>query len=341
MNNQPLVFDRIIHGNLRPWLDTNKHDEKFTQIIRDLKPIEQGFQPLYEIDFYRCFNCKTKYYHKLIINEADNYCNRVIELIRSDDDLRIVKYLLGNTLKKKLKTFLKDVGKLIKANDYDLKYINPYKSGFDVDTDHKADTYIIQLLKTAPIKVYLEIQEVFKSYITDEEYMEVEDLYLQVLSEPIPEQTFLKRQTIIEIVPVEVRSVVHKIDEGSISNVKSFKYNKLATNPDALNDLWDSLKLNLLIDVKTTVNDFKKVFSGKEITNPIRWTGNQSEFYWFIHLIYIKYKLVEDRKQQQWKIAGQCFIQTDGTPFDVSKLRKMKSPNLTSRLIEKAVMLLK
>src|ERR1035437_955511 len=114
--------------------------------------------------------------------------------------------MLGDTLKKKLKTFLKDVGKLIKANDYKLKYINPYKSGFVVDTDHKADTYIIQLLKTAVIKVYLEIQEKFKSYLSDD-YMEIEVLYLHYLSEPIPEQTFLKRRD------VETRQCLVSTDE--------------------------------------------------------------------------------------------------------------------------------
>jgi len=340
MNNQPLLFDRIIRGDLRPWLEGNKHDEKFTAIAGDLKLLGTDFDQLYNIDFYRYFNNKTRYYHKLITNEANNYCNNIIELINADDDIRIIKYLLGDTLKKKLKTLLKDVGKLIKVNDYDLKYINPYKSGYDIDKDHKADIYIIQLLKTAVIKVYLEIQEKFKSYLSND-YMEIEDLYLQVLSEPITEQTFLKRQTIIEIAPVGIKSDALKTDKVLIFKPKSFKYKKLATNPDALKDLWDSLKLNLLIDKKTTFNDFKKVFSGKETTNRVRWTGNQSEFYWFIHLIYIKYKLVEDLKQQQWKVAGQCFVQADGTPFDVSKLRKLKGPNLTGGLIEKAVMLLK
>ncbi len=52
MNNQPILFDRIIKGNLRPWLDCNKHDEKFLQIIRVLKPCEHGAQSLYEIDLY-------------------------------------------------------------------------------------------------------------------------------------------------------------------------------------------------------------------------------------------------------------------------------------------------
>lgn len=69
MNNQPIIFDRIIRGELRPWLDGNKHDEKFAPILGDLKQIGSESQLLYEIDFYRYFNSKTKYYHKLITKE--------------------------------------------------------------------------------------------------------------------------------------------------------------------------------------------------------------------------------------------------------------------------------
>lgn len=100
---------------------------------------------------------KKRSYHKLILHEVTDYCNRVIELIRGEDDLRVIRYLLSDTLMKKQRTLLRDVGKLIKANDYDLKYINPYKSDFDIDTDHKSDTYVIQLLKTALIYFYLEV----------------------------------------------------------------------------------------------------------------------------------------------------------------------------------------
>jgi len=341
MNNQPIIFERIIRGNLRPWLETNRDEDKFTSIIGDLKLIEPDFQPLFEIDFYFFFNSQTRYYHKLITIEANNYCSRIIELIGSDADTRVIKYLLCDTLKTKLRTFLKDIAKLIKVNDLNLLYINPYKSSFDTDLDHKSNTYIIQLLKTATIKVYLEIQEAFKSFIESDDYMEIGVLYLHYLSEPIPEQTFLKRLKIPENVPVGVKLDAQGIDKVSMLKQKSFKFDRLATNPGALSDLLDAFKFLLLVDKKSSVRDFKKVFSGKEITNPISWMGTPSEFYWFIYLLYTKYKFVEDLKQQQWKVACHCFIKADGTRFEVSKLRKLKSPNLTRGLIEKAVKLLK
>jgi len=347
MNNQPLIFERIIRGNLRPWLETNRDEDKFNSTIGDLKLNELQFQPLYEIDFYLFFNCQTRYYHKLIINEANNYCSRIIELISFDDDTRVIKYLLYDTLKKKLRTFLKDIAKLIKVNDLNLLYINPYTSSFNTDLDHKSNTYIIQLLKTATIKVYLEIQDTFKSFIERDDYMEIGVLYLHYLSEPIPEQTFLKRRAVETKQCIETRHclVSTDIDERVMNSAhagtESFKFDRLDSNPGALNDVSDSLKLHLLIDKRSSIHDFKRVFSGKEITNPIRWTGNDSEFYWFIHLIYTKYKFVEDLRQQQWKVACHCFIRADGSRFDPAKLRNLKRPKLTGAVIEKAVKLLK
>ena len=86
------------------------------------------------------------------------------------------------------------MAKLIKANNYDLSYINPHKINPSVDADFKTEAYTIQLLKTALVKVYLEVQGIFKPYLSDN-YTEIEDLYLQFLSEPIPENTFLKHAT--------------------------------------------------------------------------------------------------------------------------------------------------
>ena len=116
-NNQPLQFERIISGNLRPWLERNRHEEKFVQIIRDLEIIAPQFQPLYEIDFYRFFNCKTKYYHRLIVNESNNYCNRTTELIGREKDPEIKKCQLSRALNK-VKTLLRETRGLIHSNDY-------------------------------------------------------------------------------------------------------------------------------------------------------------------------------------------------------------------------------
>ena len=340
MKNQSLVFERIMWGYLRPWLDKNRQEEKFETAIGDLKIIEPISQPIYEIAFHRCFNCKTKYYKKLIVNEANNYCNTAIELINAHEDMRFKKYLLAGRLKK-IKALLRLTGDLINANCYELQCIDPYKSDFDEGRDHKSDTYVIQLLKTALLKVYLEIQETFKSYVPKEDYMEIEDLYLQVLSDPIPEETFLKWRSIYENEESGDKTDQREKNNHTPAVIKSFRFDRYATNPGVLIDCMDALKLIPVIDNKSSASDFKKVFSGMEIGNPICWTGNDSEFYWFIYLIYTKYKFVDDLRQQQWKVAVHCFIRADGSRFDVSKLRNLKRPRRTGGLIEKAVRMMK
>jgi hypothetical protein len=336
MSHQSSVFDRIILGDLRPWLETNRYEEKFKSEIGDIIPVEPPFQTLYEFDFLSRLNYKTRYYHKLITAEANNYCNHLIESIGSEDDQRVIKSLLRDKFKLKVKSQLNEVAKIIKAYNYDIKYIYPQKSDFSADKDHKSDTYVIQLLKTALIKVYLEIQEVFKSYISIDDYMEINDL--QALAESSNEPTFLKRQTILEM-PIDVKIEKPKIKKVTSSDNKSFTYKKLDTNPDALNDLFNSLKLNPkpvpFIDEKTSIYDFKKVFSNKEIKNPIRWTGNISDLYYFIVLIHNVNKSVQNISPYHWQVACRCFIKPGGTAFDPGKLKSQKTPKINAKMIEK------
>ena len=211
MNQQPSIFDRIILGDLRPWLENNRHEEKFKSEIGDIKLVEPLFQQLYEIDFLPRLNYKTRYYHKLITAEANNYCNSLIALIGSKDDSREIKYFLRE-FRNKVKSQLTEVSKTIQANNYNLKYIDPQKSDFSVDKEHKSDTYVMQLLKTALIKVYLEVQEKFKTYISSDDYMEINDL--QALADSHNEPSFLKRHTIIEVVPNEVLEIPGETDNN-------------------------------------------------------------------------------------------------------------------------------
>ncbi len=330
MNNVPTVFDQILHKSLQPWLEINKPDEKFSTMINEIPIIKPEFQQVYEFDFYRYFNSKTQYYQKLIINESNSYCNSVISLISSDDNLQLTKYLLNDTLNKKLKTLIKDTGKLIKANDYSLLYINPKKSTFNEDADHKTDTYIIQLLKIALIKVYLEIQEVFKSYYPDAQ-MEIEDFYTQLLFEPIPEKTYLK----LISKPIIIEEVSEKQPITNKPQVyNSFTYKLFSKNPDYINDLFDGLKSKGFIDNSSNKFDFKKIFSGKEISQPIIWTGTISDLHYFIKLIHNINQSVEDLKQHQWEVTCKCFVNADGSQFDRIKLKEQKKPKSTASILE-------
>lgn len=337
--NKLHLLDTILYNGLQPWLAENHPDEKFAAMLSEIKAVEPDFPMKYEVDFWRPFNFKTKYYKKLITREMNQYCNRVIASIAGDDNLQVKKYWINDTLNRKLQTKLKDIGKLIKEKHLDMAYIDPSKNAFDRDAAHKTDTYIIQLLKTALIKVYLEIEHVFLDFRTD--VMLIEDFYTQLLFEPVPSNPFLKETpAVLSIEPVKPKG--GKTDLPKVKPIfQSFTYIHLSKSPDKLNDLCDSLKKFGLIAGDTTFNHFKRIFLGKEIIQPAVWTGSPSEFYYFIRLIYTEYKLVGDLKQQQWKVACQCFVPALGSTFDFSAIRLLKKPRLTARNIEQAVSHLK
>lgn len=333
MSNDIKILDDILYHGLRPWLEHNTLDEKFASKLTEVKEQTPAFTFQYEIHFERPFNHKTKYYNKLIRNETIQTINQLHELIAEDDNESLVKYWLNDTLEKKLKTRLRDIGKLIKEQDYALSYINPKKTAFDIDQSHKANTFIIQLLKLAYMQVYMELQEVFKSHIED--LLIVDDFYTQLLFEPVPDQLPIKKIKILEVQPEPEPSVAQE-PEGSYGT-HSFTYKQYHTSPDKLKDLCDSLKKNGFIDQNTTVPNFKKVFSGQEITNPVHWTGTLSDLYYFIKLIHNDFELVENLKQEHWKVTSKCFVQRDGTPFDSTKFRGQKRPASNGDLLDQAM----
>ena len=334
MSNQTKILDDILYQELRPWLGKNSLDQKYASKLSSVKEASTDFQFKYEISFQRPFDHKTKYYSKLILNNVKAECNKLIELIKEDSNENLIKYWLEDTLNKRFKTRLKDLGKLIKEKDYALSYIDPKKTSFELDQTHKANTFIVQLLKLAYMQLYLEIQDAFSTWIDDR--LILEDFYSQLLLEPVPDKHFLKP---VQVIEVESKPVTAAKTEttATANSFHSFTYKQLPTNPDKLTDLWDSLKLNHFISKSTTLLNFKKVFSGNDIKTPIEWTGNISELFYFIKLIYSEHKLVYDLKQKQWEVTCLCFVDAEGKSFDRSKFRSLKRPNLTGDKIEKAV----
>jgi hypothetical protein len=256
MDNEPTLFDNILYNNLQPWLCSNNPDEKFAPLLSEIETIYPESQFMYEIGFYRPFNHKTKYYKKLIINEANSYCNKIINLVNEDKNIKLQKYWINDTLNNKMQTRLKDIGKIIKGKDYQLVYINPRKTSFNIDTEHKTDTYIIQLLKQALIKAYLEIQQPFKKIIADSLLIE-EDFYTQFLFEPIPDVKFLKE--IPEVV------IVEEGEEEFQPKKLSFGYNETST--EKLQNICRLLiiKVDFLNDNLTSEKDFVEVMTSKDL----------------------------------------------------------------------------
>jgi hypothetical protein len=158
-------------------------------------------------------------------------------------------------------------------------------------------------------------------------------LYATFFSEIAPDPV-----VIIPTLESETETVSESNDQQEeVIEIESFKYKEFDTEPDKLTDLCDSLKLNKFIDNNTTTPQFKKVFSGKEITSPVIWTGNASELYYFIHTLYNTHKVLEDMKQRQWKVACKCFIKSDGSEFEPTKVKNLKRPALTGDKLDKAI----
>lgn len=226
MKNKLLLLDDILYKELRPWLPENNPDEKYASMVSEVKAVEPSFPMRYQLEFPRAFNFKTKYYQKLVTREMNKYCNRVLTLIAEEDNDMVRKFWINDTLNKKLKSALKEVGKLIKEKQLDMTYIDPSKSTFDMDTAHKTDTYIIQLLKCALIKIYLEIQHAFKDYCPDE--MVIEDFYMQLLFEHIPIDSFIK-----EIPPdIVIEPTWSEAEQPVFQDIKESKESEIYTNVD-------------------------------------------------------------------------------------------------------------
>ena len=241
MSNQTNILDEILYQGQRPWLEKNTLDEKFASKFRTIKDASTDYQFLYEINFIRPFDNKTKYYSKLILNTVKKDVENLYNLISNDDTENLIRYWLNDTLNKRLKTRLKDIGKLIKEKDFQLIYIDPRKTSIEFDQAHKANTYIIQLLKLAYMQLYLEIQDAFSVWIDDK--LEIEDFYTQLLLEPVPNIHYLTKIQTIEIQTIKVPSK-KQVLQPTVNLFHSFTYKQFIKHPDKLTDLCDSLKKN-------------------------------------------------------------------------------------------------
>ena len=332
------VLDEILNHGLRPWLDHNSLDEIFYSKFHSLKEYSSRHPLQFEINFERPFDNKTKYYNLLIRNAIKSHFDTIYEAMDEDRNENLIHYYLNDILNKRLKTHLEDIGKLLKEKDFTLSYIDPKNTSYQLDQEHKANTFIMQLLKIALMQLYLEVQEKFKEWVNDE--FIVEDFYTQLLNEPIPDKLPIKKNEIIEVEPEPSPMPKANLKEKPIQ-FNSFFYKQYHTNPDKLTDLWDNLKLNGFISADTSLPTFKKIFSGTEINIPVKWTGNLSELSYFIKSIHNNFKLIENMKQQHWKVTCICFFDENGNPFHFTQFRKLERPILTGDKIDKAVNLLK
>ncbi len=328
--------EKIITGELRPFIKDVKGDDFYSPLFRGLAIIAPNFQPHYTINFPApLFSSKIKYYKRLIDNSITDELNKLFELLGSSESDLILFH--RKKLFEKIKSYIESVQRYIEINQFDLSEITSKYADFSVNFQHNECTYIFNYILTALIRCYLEFQAHYIQYIEEDKQYSISDFYIQILKKQTPENTFITE--IPDIIPIEENLPIENVKKSTSRNdILSFLYKNLDKNPEAVTDLYNSLRdVVRLIDSQTRLTDFKKVFSGKEVVNPIIWTGTPTELYYFIKYIHNIQKSVEDAKKQQWKITCHCFIGENNVCFDKSKLKSLKDPNPQSiAKIEKA-----
>lgn len=319
-------IESIMIGDLRPFKQDSKGDDFYSPAFRGLASVEPKFQPCYKINFPApLLSPKTKYYKRLIDNDITNKLNELFELLDGNGADLILFH------RKKLfvliKSHLESIQKYIDFNQHDLSEITSRYADFSKNLQHSECTYIFNYMLTALICCYIEFQEHYKQFIDEDKQFTISDFYTQILKRQTPENTFISENpAIIQI--EETPPVKSEKKEKSSTDSLSFLYVHLDKNPEAVTNLFNSLKdVVRLIDPQTRLTDFKKVFSGKEVVTPIVWTGTPTELYFFIKYIHNVQKSVEDARKQQWAIACHCFIGENEVRFEKSKLKSLKDPN--------------
>jgi hypothetical protein len=359
MNNYFSIANNILTGSLRPWSAENQDEEKFRHLLNHKlrqnkdKPIEycrsalnaftslnfatenENLEELKELvrievsnpinlEIPQFFNKQTEFYLYLINNTFQCLLAGIIETVEHSDEIDATYKLYQ--LMSKLESL---IGIISNENHTE-----------------KATNLILDTLKLYLFATHSTLTEKFNSHINFELLSENELLF-QLCPELESEKNdkyklaYYLNQYISQLVEEavldskEIKPTLQP--EPERISFESFRYKGYDNNYDNLTYLFDSLKKNNFIADDTDSRTFKKVFSGKAITKPVVWTGNPSEFSYFIKLIYTINQYVEDLKQRNWEVACRCFIQADGTPFDRSKLRTLKKPQRSYKQLELAV----
>lgn len=186
MNNNLDLFNKIIFGDLRPWINRGIHEDKYKQLTSEIKKESLTYIPNYKVDFKKPFNAKTKYFHTLIVNESIRYRNSICQLVSEAEKESLKVFWVNTTLTKKIIPKIKDLLKVYQLQGFNTE---------PIIIESKADTYILDCLKVELVYMYLEVQKGF-SNLVKEEILELEDLYSSILEEDIPNPSYIKQEAL-------------------------------------------------------------------------------------------------------------------------------------------------
>ena len=321
------TIEKIIRFDLCPLQENNQGDDYYEPLFRQLGKVEEEFEASYRIHFEAPeFSSKVKYYKRLIDNAITKYLNGVL----SDESKKDIVLYKRKKLRDLVNSYLTDIKDIIAKNNLDLGVIFSVRDYSQALLINEC-TYIFHHLILSLIRMYMEFQQHFIALIESDKQLTVDDFFVQMLQWRKPEN--------IGIVPIQ-RIEIQPIQEDSKQKVKtdavlSFTYTKLQSESENINTLFSELKKHGAIPTDFQITEFKHLFSGVEVANPIPWIGNKSDLAYLFKLLVNKEKVLKiNGNATTWDVVDHCFVDKDGHHFGKDKLRMQQTPKKTAKAIE-------
>lgn len=180
----------------------NRTERDFKELNNRLKTdIQYKAAPLFTIEFpEKPFGAKRKYFKSLIDIEATSKFNKLIEEF-ADTLIEAICVFNYQVFYSQYRQFLIDVKKYIDNHNFQRESLK------------EENTYIIQYLKANMIWLYMELQERFSNYGSEDE-MTIEEIYQYYFEETLNE---------LEIKPSEIGKITipEKIKENPFKPIES------------------------------------------------------------------------------------------------------------------------
>lgn len=150
------LFEEVLHGKLSPEREEHVDGLHFTRKLEKMSIGKSRFKGAYQLYFYDATSAKERYYQSILLQELEGYCCDVVEELRQEMSIEVLRYRKKQLLSDHLTTCLMRLGEHLRNRDYRLSNLEP--NGITVAAETHSNSYIYQLLKCCLIKAYLEIQ---------------------------------------------------------------------------------------------------------------------------------------------------------------------------------------
>ena len=260
----------------------NRSEREFNFLDSELKELPKADNAVFKVNFKRPLNSKKEYYFKLISNDTETELTALKSEFPTDAGEPESKYRYTRQFNKYDK-YLKDIAAYIK------------KQSISNDLGNDTD-YIINYLKVAAIRLYIELQEQYG------QFSETGLFSIQEIAEKYFSDTDFDTSVFVKL-EVDKKEVVKKPSKPKSKQKTSFGY--LKDDSEWLSKILSRLQLSIdLLDAKTDVKDLHNLLVAKD------FKGFQKKIY--LDCKTTEFKYVVKRLQPHFKNMTPTLIESTG-----------------------------